>query len=355
MNFSYDEIKILPTATILQALKAMDESERKLLLVLDNEKFIGLLSIGDIQRSILNKIPLETPISKILRKNILFAKTTDKKETILNLMKQERIEFMPVIDESGNLSDILFWEDYFNDEKITSKKSLNLPVVIMAGGEGTRLRPLTNVIPKPLIPIDDKTIVEDIMEHFIDVGCTNFTMSVNYKADIIKDYFNKIPNKAYTVSYIQEDKPLGTAGSLYLLKDKLNDTFFVSNCDILVDVNLVDLLNYHKNNKNVITLVSVLKNFSIPYGTIDTSDNGMLQSLNEKPNFVYQINSGLYILEPEIFKYIPENSFMHITDLIIKLKEKGMNIGVFPVSEGSWEDMGNWEDYLKLINKKNKY
>jgi NDP-sugar pyrophosphorylase family protein len=203
-----------------------------------------------------------------------------------------------------------------------------------------------------LIPIDDKTIIEDIMDRFIDVGCNSFIFSVNYKAEKIKDYFDKIPNKNYSIDYIQEDKPLGTAGSLYLLKNNISTTFFVSNCDILVDVNLEDLLNYHRENKNIITVVSVLKNYSIPYGTIETSKNGQLVSLNEKPNIVYQINSGLYILEPEIFKYLPENKFMHITDLILLLKEKGFNIGVFPVSEGSWIDMGNWDEYLNIIKKR---
>ena len=347
-----NEIVISPETTLFEALNKMDQIARKLLLVLDNEKFISLISVGDIQRSILKKIPLESPVSTVFRDDILVAKDTDDRKSILRMMKDERIEFMPVIDSKSNLVDILFWEDYFQDKKITSGTKLGLPVVIMAGGEGTRLRPLTNIIPKPLIPIDDKTIVEDIMDRFIDVGCKDFTFSVNYKADKIKEYFDGIPDKKYTVSYIQEDKPLGTAGSLFLLKDKLKENFFVSNCDILVDVNLKDLVDYHKKNNNVITVVSVLKNYKIPYGTIETSENGMLQSLNEKPNIVYQINSGLYILEPEIFNYLPENNFMHITDLILRLKENGKNVGVFPVSEGSWIDRGNWDEYLKIINRK---
>lgn len=352
MNFS--DLVISPETTLFNALNLMDQIERKLLLVLEDNKFVSLISIGDIQRSILKKISLDTPVKHVFRNDILVAKINDDKKLILQKMKKERIEFMPVVDEDSNLVDVLFWEDYFENKKITSGIKLGLPVVIMAGGEGTRLRPLTNIIPKPLIPIDDKTIVEDIMDKFIDVGCNDFTFSVNYKAEKIKDYFDKLPNKNFTVDYIQEDKPLGTAGSLYLLKNKLNSTFFVSNCDILVDVNLADLLKYHKENNNVITVVSVMKNYSIPYGTIETSENGQLVSLNEKPNIVYQINSGLYILEPKIFEYLPENKFMHITDLILKLRENNLNVGVFPVSEGSWVDMGNWDEYLKIIKKDNK-
>lgn len=343
---------ISPQTTLLQALQIMDKTNRKLLLVLENNMFVSLISIGDIQRSILKKVSLETAVKEVFRPDILFAYDTDDRTEILSKMKKERIEFMPVLNKEKELVDVLYWEDFFELEKRSDGVNLNLPVVIMAGGEGTRLRPLTNIIPKPLIPIDDKTIVEDIMDKFIDVGCKDFIMSVNYKADKIKDYFEKVTNKNYRVSYIQENEPLGTAGSLYLLKNELNTTFFVSNCDILVDVNLEDLLNYHKKNNNVITVVSVLKNFNIPYGTIETSDNGMLEALNEKPNIVYQINSGLYILEPEIFEFLPENTFMHITDLILKLKGAGKNVGVFPVSEGAWADMGNWEEYLKIIGEK---
>lgn len=348
------DLTISPNTTLFEALNLMDKIDRKLLLVLDGRKFISLISIGDIQRSILKKVSLDTQVSKVFRRDILVAKISDDKNLILKTMKKERIEFMPVIDDNSNLVDVLFWEDYFENKKITSGTKLGLPVVIMAGGEGTRLRPLTNIIPKPLIPIDDKTIVEDIMDKFIDVGCNEFTFSVNYKAEKIKEYFEKIPNKNYTVNYIQEDKPLGTAGSLYLLKDKLKTTFFVSNCDILVDVNLEDLLKYHRENNNAITVVSVLKNYSIPYGTIETSENGQLASLNEKPNIVYQINSGLYILEPKIFEYLPENQFMHITDLILKLRKNNLNVGVFPISEGSWVDMGNWDEYLKIVKKEYK-
>ena len=152
------------------------------------------------------------------------------------------------------------------------------------------------------------------------------------------------------MEYFQEPQPLGTAGSLYLLKDKLNDTFFVINCDILLDVDLSELMRFHKKNANIITLVSVVKNLQIPYGTLKTKENGQLVELQEKPNEVYQINSGLYILEPKIFNYVEDNQFLHITTLIEKLMADGKKVGVFPVNEHSWTDMGNWTEYLRLIN-----
>jgi NDP-sugar pyrophosphorylase family protein len=260
---------------------------------------------------------------------------------------------MPIVNGNKELVDIIDWHDLFS-EAFKNNVNLDLPVVIMAGGKGTRLHPLTNIIPKPLIPVSDKTIIEEIMDKFVAVNCKNFYLSVNYLADTIQDYFARLNSSDYIVSYIRETEPRGTAGSLSLLRNKLNKTFFVSNCDILVDVNLGDLFEYHKNNKNTITVVSVLKNVSIPYGTIETGNDGVLTALTEKPTLTYQINSGLYILEPEVLSHINDNEYLHITDLIMRLNGYGKRTGVFPVSEGSWIDMGNWDDYLKIIKESKK-
>lgn len=345
MNFS--DITISPNETLLTALKKMDEQNRKLLIVVEGKHFISLISIGDIQRAILKKQSLNESVQSVFRSDILFAKTTDSKNDVIEKMKKERIEFMPIINEQNELVDVLFWEN------LSIKKTIrfSIPVVIMAGGEGKRLRPLTNIIPKPLIPVSNKTILEEIMQSFLEVGCNEFYFSVNYQADKIRSYFSTLQNKPYSISYIQESKPLGTAGSLSLLKGKITGTFFVSNCDILVDVDLENLLRYHKENKNVITIVSVLKNYAIPYGTIETSENGLLENLNEKPNVLYQINSGFYLLESTIFDYINDDEFLNMTDLILKLKTAGFPIGVFPINERAWTDIGNWSEYLKLVQQ----
>jgi NDP-sugar pyrophosphorylase family protein len=222
----------------------------------------------------------------------------------------------------------------------------------MAGGFGTRMKPLTNVIPKPLIPIGDCSILEHIMNSFHDYGCKDFYISVNYKADLIKYYLNE-QDLPYQVSYFKEDKPLGTAGSLSLLKDKIHTTFFVSNCDILVNQDYAEVLKYHQENKNDITIIAALKSYEIAYGTLNTVDDGLLDSLSEKPNLNFKINTGMYILNPSTLNEIPEDTFFHITDLIDKIKSKGGRVGVFPISEKSWTDIGNWEEYLKIINVKN--
>ena len=221
----------------------------------------------------------------------------------------------------------------------------------MAGGRGTRLAPLTNVWPKPLIPINQKTIVEDIMDRFVEVGCNEFYLSVNYKAEVIQQYFDNLNSPFYKITYIREEKPLGTAGSLYLLKDKIHSTFFVSNCDILIEEDFTSIYEYHKTHQNEITIVAAIKSFPIPYGTIETGEGGQLKSIQEKPELSFKINTGMYILEPNLIQEIPKNDFFHITTLIEKLHREGRKVGVFPVSEGSWKDIGNWEEYIKKFVK----
>ncbi len=340
---------IQKSKNILIALKQMDSSKTKLLFVFDGDKFIGLLTIGDIQRAILKDIDLSASILTILDKNKIYASIDESIEDIKNKMSRLRAECMPVIDENGNLAKVYSWKDLFGNKVQAEYPSLNIPVVIMAGGMGSRLAPLTNIYPKPLIPIGEKTIVESIMDKFVNYNCHDFYMSVNYKADTIKNYFNFINNPEYNVSYFQEEKPMGPAGSLRLLKDKINSTFFVSNCDILIEEDYANILEYHRNNKNELTVVAAVKTISIPYGTIITGENGLLESIEEKPTLSFKINTGLYILEPSLLNDIPDE-FFHITHLMEKLKAQGRRVGVYPISQNDWKDMGDWKEYLKLID-----
>lgn len=335
--------------SILEALKLMDSSKTKLLFVFDGEHFEGLLTIGDIQRAILKDIDLNASVAAILDKNKIYASVDEPLESIKAKVRSLRAECMPVLDTSGNLLKVYSWTDLFGTKSRLKKSSLNLPVVIMAGGKGTRLAPLTNVYPKPLIPVGAKTIVETIMDKFVMYGCHDFHISVNYKADSIKNYFDFISNPEYHISYFQEDKPMGTAGSLRLLRDKINSTFFVSNCDILIEEDYASILDYHRTNRNELTVVAAVKTIPIPYGTIITGENGLLESIEEKPTLSFKINTGLYVLEPSLLDDIPDD-FFHITHLMEKLKSEGRRVGVYPISQNDWKDMGDWSEYLKMIN-----
>ena len=349
MDKRIEAISIAKSRPIIAALKQMDAMKVKLLLVLDGEKFCSLLSIGDIQRAIIANVPLESPLEQILRERVNVARVGDSRERIITRMKERRNDFMPIVDDDKNIVDVIFWTDISTYKESRIKSPFTLPVVIMAGGQGSRLRPLTNVLPKPLIPIGDQTMMEDIMDRFVECGCHDFYISVNYKADFIRRYFDNLDKPQYHVDYFQEDKPLGTAGSLHLLKDRISSTFFVSNCDIIIDEDYSEILDFHRQNKNEITVVAALKNYSIPYGTLETGDGGLLTGLTEKPNLTFKINTGMYILEPHLIKEIPSDRLYHITFLIEKLINEGRKVGVFLISEGSWTDIGNWDEYMKYI------
>lgn len=338
------------TDDIISSLKKMDIERTKMLFVFSNGHFEGVLTIGDIQRAILNNVVLTEPICKILDPCKVYASPGEALDSIKAKMCKLRAECMPVVDESGGLFDVYFWNDLFENNESLPKRQLGIPVVIMAGGKGARLAPLTNIYPKPLIPIGEKTIVETIMDKFVSYGCDDFYISVNYKADMIKNYFDFIHNDSYHVSYFQEDRPMGTAGSLRLLEDQLHSTFFVSNCDIMIYEDFANILNYHRENKNELTVVAAVRTYSIPYGTIQTREDGLLESIEEKPNFSFKINTGLYILEPSLLKDIPDD-FFHITHLMEKLQAQGRRVGVYPISQNDWMDMGDWNEYLKLVKK----
>ncbi|MEN5086562.1 nucleotidyltransferase family protein [Sphingobacterium faecium] len=338
------------STTLIEALKKMDEIDKKLLIIVEDNLFSGMLSAGDIQRAIILNKPLDTSVSEVTRSNLKLASPETSFEEIKEMMIKFRMELCPVVSEDNEIIKIHFWEDIFEKKKIDSIVKLDLPVIIMAGGFGTRLKPLTNVLPKPLIPLGDKTMLEEIISRFSFYGCNDYYLSVNYKADLIKFYMDSLDIDV-NINYIKEDAPSGTAGSLSLLKGVVDRTFFVNNCDIIIDQDYNEIYEYHKTHKNEITIIAALKHYPIPYGTLEFSEGGELIDIKEKPNMNFWINTGMYLLEPNVLDDIPQNEFYHITDLIHKLKAQGRKVGVFPVSEGSWLDTGEWSEYKKTQQK----
>lgn len=224
-----------------------------------------------------------------------------------------------------------------------------IPVVIMAGGKGERLKPYTDIIPKMLIPIGDIPIIERIISNFVTFNFNNFFISINYKKDIIKAYFNT--DYSYKITLIEEDSPLGTAGSLFLLRDKINSTFFVSNCDIIIDANYSEILKFHKNQKNKITVIAALKNYRIPYGIFNVDKDGNICSLEEKPNYEFWVNTGMYVIEPDIFDFLVEEKYYDMTDVLEEYIEIGNKVGIYPVTSDSWLDMGEFDSLKSMISK----
>lgn len=339
---------IAPSCTILEAMKKMDDIKMKILFVFTGNKYEGIFTLGDIQRAIIKGCALTAPVIEVIDRNKIYADVTESIDAIKEKMKGIRAECMPVV-KGAELVEVYFWEELFGNTEERKLGLIDLPVVIMAGGKGTRLKPITNVIPKPLVPVGDKTILEFIMDQFESIGCKKFYMSVNYKADMMEFYLSQLDHK-YDIEFFMEDKPLGTIGSVSLLKGKINTPFFVSNCDSINDQDYRDVYDYHVQNNNDLTIVTMVKSFRIPYGVIETGEDGIMTALREKPELNYQVNTGVYILNPECIDEIPDGEFFHITHLMEKIKSRGGRVGCFPVSEGAWHDMGEWPEYLKMIN-----
>ncbi|WP_432662684.1 nucleotidyltransferase family protein [Wukongibacter baidiensis] len=339
---------IIKDQTIKQALQCLDENAMKILFVINKDKkLLGTITDGDIRRWILKNGSLNETVDKIMNTKPYTLNERDKTKA-RKIMKKKNIQAIPVIDNERELVSVIFWKDVF-DNTFKVNRIIKTPVVVMAGGKGTRLKPYTNIIPKPLIPIGDIPIVERIINRFNDYGCKDFYMSVNYKKNIIKAYFNDLETD-YNIHFIDEEKPLGTAGSLYMLKEKIKDTFFLSNSDILVNADYSDILAFHKKQKNKITMITSLKHYTIPYGVINIDQTGYVEDITEKPQIDYLVNTGVYILEPEVINDIPENTFYHITHLVNEYLEKGEKVGTYPVSEKSWLDMGQVEEMKRMIN-----
>lgn len=342
------EYSISSRETIKSTLKKMTESNRKLLLLVDDGIYRGLVSIGDIQRALIANRGLETPVIEIIRDVITVARTGEDEEAIKLLMFQHRIELMPILDEDGSLVRVIEWKDVFNESLEAHRDRIDVPVVIMAGGEGTRLKPLTNVIPKALVPVYEKPIIQEIVDSFHRQGTTRFYFTVNYKKELIKGFFSTLGTLPYAIEYVEEGEFRGTAGSLGLLRGKIDETFIVTNCDVVVEQDYSEILKFHKHNGNEITVVSALKIVTIPYGVLHTGENGRLKAIEEKPDFSYQANAGFYVLESHLLREIPDAGIFHITHLIQRVLDRNGTVGVFPVNEDSWWDMGEWAEYSKM-------
>jgi len=341
-------IIVNPGITIKQALKRMDDAGEKTLLVTDvNQRLLGTVTDGDIRRWILQGKKLNKSVALVMNKCPFILKEGFTQEEAKDLFVSKVIECVPILDSKHRIVSALRWPDLF-EGKLKEYKPINLPVVIMAGGEGTRLSPFTNILPKALIPVGDKPIIDLIIDKFIQFSCREIFLSINHKSNILKAYFSDIKRDC-NITYIEENKPLGTIGSLYLLRDRIKKTFILSNCDILIDADYGDILKFHKDNKNDITLIVSLKHYTIPYGICEIENGGLLRRIKEKPEYDFLVNTGSYIMEPSVLKAIPKNKCYHATDLIGDYIARKKKIGVYPVSEKSWLDVGQWEEYHKNL------
>lgn len=349
-----DRIKLFSikkNITVKQAMRKISENGEKVLFVVDEkERLFGVLSDGDIRKWILSEGDLAEKIETVCNKNPVTVGEDYQIDDVKKLMLQLKIGCIPAVNDQKEIKDVLIWDTIFNGKRQKTKKNLELQVVIMAGGKGTRLDPFTTILPKPLIPIADKPIIEIIMDKFSEYGINKFFVSVNHKAKMVKSYFED-SNGNYSITYLEEDRPLGTAGSLKLLQDKISGSILVTNCDTIIDSDYGEFLKFHDDNGNDLTLVVSSRHYEIPFGVCDIENGGILKGMREKPEYHFLVNTGMYLLKSEMLDLIPQDQQFNITDLITKAQSAGKKIGVFPISENSWIDIGNWEEYRKAVQK----
>ncbi|WP_404405201.1 nucleotidyltransferase family protein [Jeotgalibacillus malaysiensis] len=334
--------------TMLEAMAQLDAVAKKVLFVISEERFVGAITDGDIRRWILKKGSLEAKVKDIANYSPKFLHEKDK-HSARNFMKQHSIEALPIVNDGHEIVAVSLW----NEERVQVPKELDIPVVVMAGGFGTRLYPYTKILPKPLIPIGEIPIVEHIINRFNEFGSKQFHLIVNHKKNMIKAYFNEI-NKSYEVHYADEDQPLGTGGGISLLKGKINSTFILTNCDILIEEDYEKIYEYHKKENNFITMVCSLKNVKIPYGVIDISETGEIEAMKEKPELSFFTNTGMYVVDHTVIEEMEENKAIGFPDIIEHYQSKGKKIGVFPISEHAWMDMGQIEEMEKMRERLEK-
>jgi len=335
------ELLIDEEATMIEAMQQLDKAAKKVLFVAKNNFFVATITDGDIRRWILRKGNFEAKVKDIANYDPKYLLEEEKFKS-KEYMNKHSVEALPIIDKENNVVSVIFW-----NEEVGVKKDINVPVVIMAGGLGTRLYPYTKILPKPLIPIGEIPIVEHIINNFNQHGSDQFYLVVNHKKNMIKAYFNEI-EKNYSLKYIDEERPLGTGGGLSLLKGKIDTTFILSNCDILIEEDYDKIYNLHMKEKNLITMVCSLKNIKIPYGVVEIGNNGEIESMKEKPVLNFFTNTGIYIVEPKVIEDIEDDKSIGFPEIIEGYIKSKMKVGVYPISENSWMDMGQLDEMEEM-------
>ncbi len=341
------------TDSIVDVMQTIDRNAKGIAYVVDDDMIIkGAISDGDTRRWLIKTGDLSTDIKRIFNKKPI---TIFKEElgSAQKMMRAHAINSVPVINNKGKIIDIIFREEEPADRTDFVNEVLKeVPVIIMAGGKGTRLYPYTKILPKPLIPIGDIPIMERIINRFTLFGVSMFYATVNYKKGMIRSYFNDL-NASYRIKYIEEPEPLGTAGSIRLIKEAFGNPIIVTNCDILINADYGDIYEHHIKAGNAMTIVSALKNIIVPYGVIHSGENGEVISMDEKPRMSYFVNTGMYVMNPEIIEFIPENKFFHMTHLSDYLLAHDKKVGMYPISEDSFLDMGEFEEMGRMEKKLN--
>lgn len=338
-----EDLFIAEDASVLESMKQLDVTGQRILFVAPEGRLRAVLTDGDLRKFLLRGGRLEDPVRLAANYTPKHLPVADRGRA-REILEQYSIDALPLLDRDGTIADVVFATGL----DVDNRKKAGIPVVVMAGGLGTRLYPYTKILPKPLIPVGEKPICEMILDRFCDYGCRQVYMVVNYKKNMIKSYFNDLENKPYQIEYADETEFLGTGGGLCLLKGRLNTTFFFSNCDTLLDVDYGDVYQYHKRHGNLITMICAYKHYTVPYGVVEMGENGAIEGMREKPELNFLTNTGVYVVEPQVVAELEDGKKQGFPDVIEKYRRAGKPVGVYPISESAWMDMGQMEELEKM-------
>ncbi len=334
----WEKALVFPDTSILEVIEVIDKNSLQIAIVVDTQKkILGMVTDGDIRRAILKNISLSSKVERIMTRHFSMASIHDSREAILERMQRLDLRHMPIVNDEECIVDLK------NRFQLTKTPKLDNLVILMAGGQGTRLRPLTEDCPKPLLKIGNKPLLETIIENFRDYGLYNFIITVNYRANLIEEYFENGSRWGVDINYLREKKELGTAGSLSILPEKPVQPLIVMNGDLLTKVNFKNLIEYHCENGSAATMCVRDHDYQVPYGVIK-GDGPNLIGLEEKPVKRFFVNAGIYVLEPDTLDFIPKNIFFNMTTLFEKLIHFNKKVTIFPVHE-YWLDIGQKGDY----------
>ena len=340
-----EELFLAPDATVLEALRKLDETGQRILFIAPAGRLQAALTDGDIRTFFLRGGTPDQTVDRAANYHPLSLPIAERGRA-REVLQTHRIDALPILDKRGVITDIVF--AYKLD--VDNRKRVDIPVVMMAGGLGTRLYPYTKILPKPLIPVGEQPIAELIIDRFRDFGCHDFTMIVNYKRGMIKSYFTDL-EKDYTVHFADEDVFMGTGGGLCLLKGKIQSPFFFTNCDTLLDVDFGDIYEYHKKHGNLVTMICAFKHYTVPYGVVELGQDGGIAAMREKPELDFLTNTGVYVVEPRVVEEMRDGEVIGFPDVIERYRAAGEKVGVYPIGENSWMDMGQLEELEKMRRK----
>lgn len=344
-DMQLEDILIEEKSNIRSAIEQLEKVRCKVIYVINEGKLVGSISDGDVRRYALQARDVTLSLQYICNYNPTFLIKYEK-EKVDEIFGQSEMYSIPVVNYNNEVVEIIFRDG----RRFRRKQVLGCPVVMMAGGKGTRLYPYTQILPKALVPVGDVPISERIINSFIDFGCTQFYLIVNHKKNMIRAYYDSI-QKQCDLIYIEENRPLGTGGGLYLLDGQISQDFFLVNCDVIIDADYSEIYNYHRKENNFITIVAAKYRHIVPYGVVSCDEKNNCTKIHEKPQLDYLINTGMYIVSKELLELMPRNQEITFPDLIESFRKNERKIGVYVIEESAYMDMGQLEEMEQMKKK----